>query len=166
MSVCVCVYFLQHAAAPSTARWAPSAALRCPWSTTTTTSTAPTTSWSQPTQSSNSGQSDSTALSLFNCTTATLWLHCCVCDYSNFSSLHRFNTFHLEASSSCRSDYVAVHDGGDSLAPLLGKFCGRVLPPNLLSSSNQLFLVFKTDYSVSGVGWRATYEETLGWSCT
>lgn len=74
----------------------------------------------------------------------------------------RFNTFHLEASSSCRSDYVAVHDGGDSLAPLLGKFCGRVLPPNLLSSSNQLFLVFKTDYSVSGVGWRATYEETLG----
>lgn len=107
-----------------------------------------------------------TAPSPFNCATAVLRLNCCACDSPNFSPLHRFNTFHLEASSSCRSDYVAVHDGGDSLAPLLGRFCGRVLPPNLLSSSNQLFLVFKTDYSVSGVGWRATYRQTLGWSCT
>ncbi|KAG7219563.1 hypothetical protein INR49_018990 [Caranx melampygus] len=74
----------------------------------------------------------------------------------------RFNTFHLEASSSCRYDYVAVYDGQDTLAPLLGRFCGTVLPPDLLSSSNQLFIVFRTDASVSGVGWRATYSETLG----
>lgn len=74
----------------------------------------------------------------------------------------RFNTFHLEASSSCRYDYVAVHDGHDSLAPLLGKFCGDVLPPKLLSSTNHMFLVFRTDASVSGDGWRATYSQTLG----
>ncbi|XP_047455679.1 cubilin [Mugil cephalus] len=74
----------------------------------------------------------------------------------------RFNTFHLEASSSCRYDYVAVYDGQDTLAPLLGRFCGTVLPPNLRSSSNQMFIVFRTDASVSGVGWRAIYHETLG----
>lgn len=74
----------------------------------------------------------------------------------------RFNTFHLEASSSCRYDYVAVYDGQNSLAPLLGKFCGAVLPPNLLSSTNHMFLVFRTDASVSGDGWRATYRQTLG----
>ncbi|XP_013879229.1 cubilin [Austrofundulus limnaeus] len=74
----------------------------------------------------------------------------------------KFNTFHLEASSSCRYDYVAVYDGQDTLAPLLGKFCGTVLPPNLRSSTNQLFIVFATDSSVSGLGWRATYAETLG----
>ncbi|KAF6722152.1 Cubilin [Oryzias melastigma] len=74
----------------------------------------------------------------------------------------RFNTFHLEASSSCRYDYVSVHDGQDSLAPLLGKFCGTALPPDLRSSSNELFLVFLTDDNVNGIGWRATYSETLG----
>ncbi|XP_037612385.1 cubilin [Sebastes umbrosus] len=74
----------------------------------------------------------------------------------------KFNTFHLEASSSCRYDYVAVYDGQDTLAPLLGKFCGRVLPPDLRSSTNQLFIVFRTDASVNGIGWRAVYSETLG----
>ncbi|XP_068604308.1 cubilin [Brachionichthys hirsutus] len=74
----------------------------------------------------------------------------------------KFNTFHLEASSSCRYDYVAVYDGSDSFAPLLGKFCGAVLPPNLRSSTNQLFIIFKTDASVNGIGWRATYSQTLG----
>lgn len=74
----------------------------------------------------------------------------------------KFNTFHLEASSSCRYDFVAVYDGPDTLAPLLGKFCGVALPPDLRSSTNQLFIVFKTDASVNGLGWRATYSETLG----
>ncbi|XP_061569576.1 cubilin-like [Cololabis saira] len=74
----------------------------------------------------------------------------------------KFNTFHLEASSSCRMDYVAVYDGANASAPLLGRFCGAVMPPDLRSSTNQLFLLFRTDYSVSGVGWRATYRETLG----
>ncbi|XP_029134023.2 cubilin [Labrus bergylta] len=74
----------------------------------------------------------------------------------------KFNTFHLEASSSCRYDYVAVYDGQDSLAPLLGKFCGTALPPDLRSSTNQLFIIFRTDASVNGIGWRAVYSETLG----
>uniref|UniRef100_A0A3Q4HHJ3 Cubilin (intrinsic factor-cobalamin receptor) n=1 Tax=Neolamprologus brichardi TaxID=32507 RepID=A0A3Q4HHJ3_NEOBR len=66
------------------------------------------------------------------------------------------------ASSSCQFDSVAVYDGPDTLSPLLGKFCGTVLPPNLRSSTNQLFIVFRTDNSVSGIGWRATYSQTLG----
>ncbi|XP_056290732.1 cubilin [Pseudoliparis swirei] len=74
----------------------------------------------------------------------------------------KFNTFHLEASSSCRYDYVAVYDGQDTLAPLLGKFCGSVLPPNIRSTTNQLFIEFRTDAAESGIGWRAVYSETLG----
>ncbi|XP_061094184.1 cubilin [Conger conger] len=74
----------------------------------------------------------------------------------------KFNTFHLEASSTCHYDYVAVYDGQNTLAPLLGKFCGREIPPTLRSSSNQLFIVFKTDSAVAALGWRATYMETLG----
>uniref|UniRef100_A0A3B3YJS7 CUB domain-containing protein n=1 Tax=Poecilia mexicana TaxID=48701 RepID=A0A3B3YJS7_9TELE len=64
-------------------------------------------------------------------------------------------------SSSCRYDYVAVYDGPDSLAPLLGRFCGTVLPPDIRSSTNNLFIIFSTDATVSGVGWRATYSQTL-----
>ncbi|KAI4871253.1 hypothetical protein NFI96_019773 [Prochilodus magdalenae] len=74
----------------------------------------------------------------------------------------KFNSFHLEASSTCVFDYVAVYDGPNTLAPLLGRFCGSAVPPALKSSTNQMFIVFRTDASVSGGGWRATYRETLG----
>ncbi|XP_017555843.2 cubilin [Pygocentrus nattereri] len=74
----------------------------------------------------------------------------------------KFNSFHLEASSTCAFDYVAVYDGPNTLAPLLGRFCGTVVPPNLKSSTNEMFIVFRTDASVDGEGWRATYRETLG----
>uniref|UniRef100_A0A3P8SX64 Cubilin n=1 Tax=Amphiprion percula TaxID=161767 RepID=A0A3P8SX64_AMPPE len=74
----------------------------------------------------------------------------------------KFNTFSLETSSSCRYDYVAVYDGQDTLAPLLGRFCGPVLPPDLRSTTNQMFIVFRTDGTVNEIGWRATYHETLG----
>lgn len=74
----------------------------------------------------------------------------------------RFNTFQLELSPSCYKDSVAVYDGSDTHAPLLGKFCGSELPPNMKSSSNQLFLVFNTDFSGSDRGWKASFRETLG----
>lgn len=74
----------------------------------------------------------------------------------------RWNTFHLEASSSCRYDYVIVYDGPNAMAPIMGQFCGTELPPNLQSTTNQMFIAFTTDSSVSGIGWRATYIETLG----
>ncbi|XP_019897556.2 cubilin [Esox lucius] len=74
----------------------------------------------------------------------------------------KWNNFHLEASSSCYYDYVAVYDGPNTMAPVMGQFCGTALPPNLRSTTNQMFIVFKTDSSVSGLGWRATYSETLG----
>ncbi|MCJ8728547.1 hypothetical protein PDJAM_G00005700 [Pangasius djambal] len=74
----------------------------------------------------------------------------------------KFNSFHLEASSTCAFDYVAAYDGPNTLAPLLGRFCGSVLPPTIRSSTNQMFVVFKTDASVAAEGWRATYRETLG----
>lgn len=74
----------------------------------------------------------------------------------------RFNNFHLEASSSCSHDYVAVYDGPNTGAPLLGKFCGEVLPRALKSSTNNLLLVFRTDGFGAAGGWKASFRETLG----
>uniref|UniRef100_A0A8B9GL35 Cubilin n=1 Tax=Amazona collaria TaxID=241587 RepID=A0A8B9GL35_9PSIT len=74
----------------------------------------------------------------------------------------KFNSFQLELSPSCYKDYVAVYDGSDTHAPLLGKFCGSTLPPNITSSSNNLFLVFNTDFFGADRGWKASFRETLG----
>ncbi|XP_037243046.1 cubilin isoform X5 [Falco rusticolus] len=74
----------------------------------------------------------------------------------------KFNSFQLEISPSCYKDYVAVYDGSDTHAPLLGKFCGSELPPNIKSSSNNLFLVFNTDFFGADRGWKASFRETLG----
>ncbi|KAL6069282.1 hypothetical protein STEG23_019741, partial [Scotinomys teguina] len=42
-------------------------------------------------------------------------------------------------------DFVEVRDGGFETSPLLGHFCGSVLPPKILSQSNKLWLRFKSD---------------------
>ncbi|KAG9476560.1 hypothetical protein GDO78_003221 [Eleutherodactylus coqui] len=70
----------------------------------------------------------------------------------------KFNAFDVELSGTCSGDYVSVYDGSNNY----GKFCGKVLPPLIRSSSNILFLVFITDYFIDAGGWRATYRQTLG----
>ncbi|XP_053215446.1 cubilin [Podarcis raffonei] len=74
----------------------------------------------------------------------------------------KFNSFHLEASSSCHKDSVTVYDGLNIYAPLLGTFCGVALPPSIKSSANNLLLLFRTDSSGTANGWRASFRETLG----
>ncbi|XP_054027363.1 cubilin [Dryobates pubescens] len=74
----------------------------------------------------------------------------------------KFNSFQLEISPSCYKDSVAVYDGSDTHAPLLGKFCGSELPPDMKSSSNNLFLLFSTDFFGADRGWKASFRETLG----
>ncbi|XP_044150585.1 LOW QUALITY PROTEIN: cubilin [Bufo gargarizans] len=74
----------------------------------------------------------------------------------------KFNEFDVEGSGSCTFDHVSVYDGSDIYAKRFGKFCGKVLPPVIRSSSNRLFLVFYTDSNVGAGGWRASYRQTLG----
>ncbi|CAL1576609.1 unnamed protein product [Knipowitschia caucasica] len=110
---------------------------------------------------SSSGSLSSPAHSL------TDYLHNINCSYHIMVQDNRiidlkFNRFDLEASSSCRFDYLAVYDGPDTWAPLLGTFCGSQLPPRLRSTTKHLYLVFRTDSSVSKEGWSAAYSQTLG----
>ncbi|XP_055601686.1 cubilin homolog [Uranotaenia lowii] len=74
----------------------------------------------------------------------------------------KFNRFHLEASDSCKFDYVAVFDGRTVDAPSLGKFCGDRIPAEITSSSNNLLLLFRSDWSTSHGGFSISYKVRCG----
>uniref|UniRef100_A0A6A7FUH2 Cubilin n=1 Tax=Hirondellea gigas TaxID=1518452 RepID=A0A6A7FUH2_9CRUS len=71
-------------------------------------------------------------------------------------------SFSLEGGRSCYYDYLEFRDGGLADSPLIGKYCGRRMPPSIQSSGNQLFVTFKTDSSVSYSGFEARYQVACG----
>ncbi|KAK5970140.1 CUB domain protein [Trichostrongylus colubriformis] len=73
-----------------------------------------------------------------------------------------FLSFQVEEHSQCKYDSVSIYDGGDSNAVLVGIFCGVVPPPLFMSSTNQLFLAFTSDASVSRPGFEANYASVCG----
>lgn len=64
-----------------------------------------------------------------------------------------FPSFNLEPGY----DFLHIYDGRDSLSPLLGSFYGSQLPGRIESSSNSLFLAFRSDASVSNAGFVIDY---------
>ena len=57
----------------------------------------------------------------------------------------QFREFELEKHSSCRYDYLEVRDGDGPQMPLLGKFCGDVVPAPVKSSENAVYIKFYSD---------------------
>ena len=53
--------------------------------------------------------------------------------------------FELEKQSRCLYDYLEVRDGDRSGMPLLGKFCGDVVPSPVKSSGNAMYIKFHSD---------------------
>ncbi|XP_044176025.1 tolloid-like protein 1 [Acropora millepora] len=57
-----------------------------------------------------------------------------------------FHLFSLEASSSCRDDYVEIRDGDTfSTSTFIGKFCGMRIPPIIVSKYTYIFVKFISD---------------------
>ncbi|CAH1246976.1 TLL1 [Branchiostoma lanceolatum] len=72
-----------------------------------------------------------------------------------------FTAFDLEGGgSSCSYDYVAVYDGPDTSAELIGKFCGSGIPAPIHSHGNILTVRFRTDRSVTETGFVLVYTTT------
>ncbi|KAI5643882.1 CUB domain-containing protein [Phthorimaea operculella] len=69
-----------------------------------------------------------------------------------------FKSFHLEYSTWCKYDYLKVYDGSNENSPLVGKFCGRSHPESYTSSTNQIFIIFRSDAIDAAEGFRFTYE--------
>lgn len=69
-------------------------------------------------------------------------------------------SFLLESGyPSCRFDYLEIRDGRDSNAPLIGRWCSRFKPPHIQSSTNFIYIKFKTDSSVTRDGFSIKYSE-------
>ena len=69
-------------------------------------------------------------------------------------------SFALEpAPPSCRFDSVSVFDNSTvpNTGGLVGRYCGRNLPPLITSTGDTLTIVFQTDSSVAAEGFTATY---------
>merc|ERR1711971_163669 len=70
----------------------------------------------------------------------------------HFNFLH----FDLYPSENC-VDSLKIYDGGSNTSPMLGNpYCGNSPPPShsQISSSNQLFIHFRTDTSDTGGGFK------------
>ncbi|KAJ6666703.1 hypothetical protein lerEdw1_020427 [Lerista edwardsae] len=63
-----------------------------------------------------------------------------------------FPFFRLAESSSCRADFLQIHDGESPSAHMLGKYCGSSHPEELLSSHNSLYIWFYSDHRINDGG--------------
>ena len=68
----------------------------------------------------------------------------------------------LESGRDCEFDYVEIRDGGNSQAAKIGKYCGKVAPKNIVSTSNQLYMKFASDSSVAKKGFSASFVTLKG----
>ncbi|KAK1165222.1 CUB domain-containing protein 2 [Acipenser oxyrinchus oxyrinchus] len=68
-----------------------------------------------------------------------------------------FLDFQLENNEECNFDYVATFDGSAMTDKHLGNYCGGNKPPDIISSTNQLLVVFKSDFNIGGRGFKAYY---------
>lgn len=66
----------------------------------------------------------------------------------------QFATFTTYSSA----DYLTVYDGDSLSAPLIGNFSGNFVPPLITSSTNKLYVRFKTDRTGSRYGFKAHYR--------
>ncbi|XP_030043416.1 procollagen C-endopeptidase enhancer 1 [Microcaecilia unicolor] len=69
-----------------------------------------------------------------------------------------FGKFDVELDASCRYDYVAVFNGGETdNTRRIGKFCGDTSPSTIYSDANELLVQFVSDLSVVADGFTASY---------
>ncbi|WAR06690.1 CUBN-like protein, partial [Mya arenaria] len=72
-------------------------------------------------------------------------------------------TFDLETHTDCRFDVLEIYGGPDDTAPRLAQLCHHQNSPQVLSSTgNTMFVRFKSDVSIAGNGFSATYKTVTG----
>lgn len=73
-----------------------------------------------------------------------------------------FDTFEIEAHQDCSYDHVAIYDGDSTDSLMISRYCGSKPPHPVISSGNQLYMVFKSDSSVQKKGFSAHHSTVCG----
>ncbi|CAB4034091.1 G- coupled receptor GRL101 [Paramuricea clavata] len=75
---------------------------------------------------------------------------------SNSQRIHiAFLYLDIEQYPTCKNDYVMIQDGRSSEKQ--SYFCGKSIPAEFKSSSNQLLIVFKSNNKTAGTGFKIRY---------
>lgn len=69
-----------------------------------------------------------------------------------------FNLFQLEFTTDCRFDWLQIHDGANSAAHLIGRFCGNNIPKNIITTRNSMYLWFRSDKNNNHDGFDLTWQ--------
>lgn len=72
----------------------------------------------------------------------------------------KFVDFDLESYESCTADSLTVYEGNGKGSDSHGIFCGNIIPPDILSIGNELYIVFYSDFMITKRGFHFTYEST------
>lgn len=81
--------------------------------------------------------------------------HCFICHL--FVCFFACHSFSIEPNY----DFLYIYDGSDSSAHLIGSFQDSKLPEKIESTSNFMYLAFRSDGSVSYTGFHLEYKGTL-----
>ncbi|XP_070137463.1 protein tolkin isoform X1 [Drosophila bipectinata] len=73
-----------------------------------------------------------------------------------------FNEFNVEMHQECTYDNVAIYDGESESSSVLGRFCGDKIPFPISSSTNQMYMVLKTDKNKQLNGFTAMHSTSCG----
>uniref|UniRef100_A0A8C0HE01 CUB domain containing protein 2 n=1 Tax=Chelonoidis abingdonii TaxID=106734 RepID=A0A8C0HE01_CHEAB len=68
-----------------------------------------------------------------------------------------FADFQMENNEGCNFDYVAVYDGPTMGDMDFSHYCGNMKPPDIVSSTHELLVVFKSDFNIGGRGFKAYF---------
>ena len=63
-----------------------------------------------------------------------------------------FNQFALELSRRCFRDNIRIFDGVTSSADVIGQFCGRDIPDDVISTTSEILVFFFSDSSSEDLG--------------
>lgn len=76
-----------------------------------------------------------------------------------------FLEFQLKDHSTCEDCFIKIFDGGDRTAPAVGRFCGYVYPPFVVSSSNFFTIVLRCRGNLHTSRLKAYYHSIPGMCC-
>lgn len=70
--------------------------------------------------------------------------------------------YFIEDSKNCSKDYLEIYDYKESNWTLLGRHCGRNLPPIYNATAEKMKIIFRSDESTVGDGFSAEWQQNCG----